>query len=127
MTVKTPKTKVDQREVLVDQRQALLDIQRTLSSALGLLVQASRETSDQEMLIRISLEYNQIKSVFDQVLNAQALTDDAVFTKATAAIRDQAQELKNVEEHINKIVADVGMAAKIAGYIAEAATGIAKL
>jgi len=98
-----------------------------IRSAEQLLVQASRATSDPATLTKISIEYNQLDSFLSQLLRAQAISDDAEFSNATAALKNQASMLDADEQDIKKIIDNVATAAKIVGYIAEAMTIIAKL
>jgi hypothetical protein len=109
------------------QKQTLLNTVSLIRSAEQLLIQASRASSDLATLIKINTEYSQLDSFLSQLLHAQAIGDDADFANATAALKAQAATLQAQEEEIKKIVTDVGIAAKIAGYIAQAATFIATL
>ena len=54
-------------------------------------------------------------------------TDDAVFTNATGALKQEAAAIKAEKDKLKKIADDVGKAAQVAGYIAQALTFIATL
>jgi gamma-glutamyl phosphate reductase len=120
-------TKNTPGQVLLTTKQILLTAVMSIRSAEQLLVQASRATSDPATLTKISIEYNQLDSFLSQLLRAQAISDDAEFNNATAALREQASILDAEEKDIKNIVNDVAIAAKIVGYITEAMTIIAKL
>jgi len=109
------------------QKQTLLDAVTAIRSAEQLLMQASRATSDPGTLTKISIEYNQLDSFLSQLLQAQAIADDASFVLATAALKRQATTLQADENDIKKIVADVNTAAQIVGYITQALALIAPL
>lgn len=109
------------------QRQTLLNAVSLLRAAEQLLVQAGRDTSDPTTLMKITNEYNQLDSYLSQLLHAQAIADDAAFASATAALKQQASTLQTEEDDIKKIVADVGTAAQIVGYIAQALSFVATL
>lgn len=108
-------------------KQTLLDTVGLLRSAEQLLLVASRATSDLGKLIKINMEYGQLDSFMSQLLHAQALADDADFARATAALKQQAAALQVEEADLAKVVADVGTAAKIAGYLAQAVSFLATL
>jgi len=57
----------------------------------------------------------------------QAIADDADFANATAALKRQTATLQAEEAYIKTIVVDVGKAAQIVGYIAQALSFIATL
>ena len=107
-------------------KQALLDAITQIRLAEQLLVQASRATSDPATLVKINTEYAHLDSYLSQLLHTLAIADDADFVKATRALKQQATALAAEEAQIKKVVADVGTAAKIAGYIAQAVAFIAK-
>jgi phosphoribosylcarboxyaminoimidazole (NCAIR) mutase len=109
------------------QKQTLLNAASLIRAAEQLLVQASRASSDPAKLMQINTEYTQLDSFLSQLLHAQAIADDADFASATAALKQQAATLQAEESDIKVIVADVGKAAQIAGYIAQALSLIATL
>lgn len=109
------------------QKQTLLNAVSLIRSAEQLLLQASRASSDPATLTKISIEYNQLDSFLSQIIHAQAIADDASFTAAVGALKQQATVLETEEADIKKIVTDVGTAAQIVGYLAQAATFIATL
>ena len=104
------------------QKQALLNAITQIRSAEQLLVQASRATSDAATLLKINTEYIHLDSYLSQLLHTLAIVDEADFLSATQALKKQATGLVAEEAQIKKIIADVGTEAKIAGYIAQAAT-----
>jgi hypothetical protein len=108
-------------------RQILLKAVTPIRSAEQLLVESSRATSDPAKLTKISLEYNHLDSFLTQLLHTQAIADDAAFTAATAALKQQATALQTKEEDIKKIVDDVHTATQIVGYMAQVLAFVEKL
>lgn len=102
-------------------RHNLNQIVSNIRSAEVLIVQASRQTSDAAKLIQLNTEYSALDSYLSQVLHTLALLDDSLFASATNALKQQAAILQQEEEDIKKIVDDIALAAKIAGYLAQAA------
>jgi len=109
------------------QKQSLLDAVGQIRSAEQLLLTQSRNTTDPATLIQLNTEYSHLDSYLSQILHAQAISDDAEFDNATAALKQQAATLSADEAAIKKIVGDVATAGKIAGYIAKALQIIASL
>ena len=60
-------------------------------------------------------------------MQAQVIADDATFQKAAAALKKEAATLDAQAKAISKIIADIGVAGKIAGYIAQAAAALGSL
>ena len=108
-------------------KQTLLNVVSLIRAAEQSLIQVSRASSDPLVIAKINTEYNQLDSFLSQVLHTQALTDDTIFTTSTAALKQQARTLQTEENDIKAIVTDVGIAAKIVGYLAQAASMIATL
>ena len=109
------------------QKQSLLDAIALLRLAEGLIVDASRDTDDPAVLIQLNTEFRYLDSFISQLLHAQAIADDATFASATTAISQQVSGLEAEEADIQKIVNDVSTAAKIVGYIAQAASILGRL
>ena len=98
-----------------------------IQSAMDQLQKAGDSTTDGGISDRITSVYNGLYSSLKKLLHAQATTDDAVFTKATGALKQEAAAIKAEEDKLKKIADDVGKAAQVAGYIAQALTFIATL
>jgi predicted negative regulator of RcsB-dependent stress response len=109
------------------QKQSLLDAVTQLRLAEQLLIQASRATSDIPTLMQINVEYSHLDSFLSQLLQAQAIADDTDFAHAISSLKQQGSILQTEEDDIKKVVADVGTAARIAGYLVQTASIIAKL
>ena len=109
------------------QKQTLLNAVSLIRAAEQALVTASRTSTDPNTSIQINTEYQHLDSLLGQLLQAQAIADDADFASAAAALQQQASALQTDETQIQKIVTDVGTAAKIAGYLAQAASFLATL
>jgi hypothetical protein len=102
-------------------RQNLAQIVSNIRAAQQLLLQAQRSIGDPATLMKINTEYQALDSYLSQVLNAQATSDDQLFQTATNALKGQASSLEQEEAHIKAIIGDVETAAKILGFIAQAA------
>lgn len=109
------------------QKQALADAVNSIRLAEKMLLDESRATSDVSRLIQINTEYTHLDSYMSQILHVQALTDDAEFGNAVAALQSQVSALHVEQQAITNIVADVEKAAKIVGYIARAAEALTVL
>jgi hypothetical protein len=108
-------------------RQYLNDIVANIRAAELLLVQASRQTSDLELLIKLHIEYSALDSYLSQVLHALALSDDAFFKTATDALKQQCGVLQQEAEDIGVTVPDFDLASEIARYLAQASQSAAML
>jgi hypothetical protein len=98
-----------------------------LSLLLTALLQASRATSDSTRLMQIANEMTGVQTLISQVAQAQAAADDVAFAQATAGLTSEATVLTGMETQITKIVADVGLAGQIVGYVVQALALVAKL
>jgi hypothetical protein len=108
-------------------KQSLLDAVAALRQAEMALKDASSSIEDDTLLLKITLEYNHLDSVLQQMVQAQAISDDSDFAAATASLKAQSDTLQADEDLIKKIVGDVDLAARIVGCIAQAITTIARL
>jgi hypothetical protein len=109
------------------QKQGLLDAVNQIRSAEQLLLQASRVTSDPATLIQINTEYAHMDSFLSQMLHAQALADDAEFSRAVTALKGQISTLSADEASMKKIIDDIATAGKVVAYIVKAIEIITKL
>jgi vacuolar-type H+-ATPase subunit H len=85
------------------------------------------KTADENKLKALATIYDHLTSTANTLIKMQTISDDAIFAKVTSALRAQANVLKADEALIQHIVTDAGKAGKIAGYLVQAATLIAKL
>lgn len=99
----------------------------SIRSAEDSLLDQGRQTTDPLVTTKISNEYSALDSVLTQLSHAQAIADDGLFQKAAAALQQEAVRLGAQAKAISGIIDDVGVAGKIAGYIAQAATALASL
>ncbi len=109
------------------QKQALLDAVAQIRSAEQVLIQSSRASADPATLMKINTEYSQLDSFLSQMLHAQATADDDDFDALATALQQQVATLQAEEAQMQAIVGDVGKAAQICGYVAEALVYVAKL
>ena len=98
-----------------------------IRSAEVLLTGQIRACNDVLLSIKLSHEYDNLDYQLSALLHAQNAVDDTVFASATAAIKSQTTVLKADADAIQKIVADVALAAKIVAGITRALAFIAKL
>jgi hypothetical protein len=109
------------------QKQTLLNVASLIRAAEQLLIEASRNSTDPNKSIQINSEYQHLDSLLSQIIQTQTISDDADFQSATSALQQQATALQAEQADIQKIVDDVGVAAKVAGYLAQAASFLAAL
>jgi hypothetical protein len=110
-----------------EQGKSLLDAVSEIRAAQDLLREASYAASDVAVLIKINTAYTHLDSVITQTLHAQTVTDDVLFAGAVDALKQEASRLAAEEAQVKSIIADVNKAAKIVGYIGQAAGLIAGL
>ena len=109
------------------QKQNLVNAVSLIRAAEQMFVEASRASTDANRSIQINTEYQHLDSLLSQLIQAQAIADDADFQSATAALKQQATALQAEQAQIQAIVNDVAIAAKIAGFLAQAASFLATL
>lgn len=90
----------------------------------GLMI-ASRQSTNQTVLLAINNEYQHLDSLLSQLFNAQAARDDVILDTASVALQAQARSLRNDEATIAKMIGDERLAAQIIGYVTRAATFLA--
>ena len=105
-----------------------------ISSSLSCLTQASNalhqlimNEPDLQKANALSDVSRKIDDLATALLQAKYAANDALFQQATVDLNNRANDLKAQEDKIKQIVADVGTAAQILGYIVQAATFIAAL
>lgn len=98
-----------------------------LSQLLRELLMASRATSEPVQLMKINSEYSAVRTCLDQAVQSQGAANDATFQQAIVVLKRQASVLEGMEKEICKIVSNAALAGRIAGYLAEAITLLAKL
>jgi hypothetical protein len=105
------------------------DDKQNISSAIANLRAAEQclddviaNTGDPDVLDELNAEYHALNDTITALVQAQTITDDAIFARSSQSLTLQAAALKAQEDHIKQTIADVGIAAKILGYIAQAVT-----
>ena len=106
-------------------KKTLLEAAVAIRAAQQIVLQASREASDALAAIRLNTEYQHLDSMLQQVLRTQAIDDDDDFEAAASVLKQQSSSLEAEKGHIDTIVKDVETAAKVSGYIVQAATLLA--
>ena len=112
---------------IATQKQGMLDAVTQLRLAEQALIVASRTMTDPAQLIQVNTEYSHLDSYVSQLLQTQAIADDATFTAATASLKAQATNLQTQEAGITTTIKDVATAAQIVSYITQAINIIAAL
>jgi predicted nucleic acid-binding Zn-ribbon protein len=110
-----------------DQKQCISSAIDNLRSAEQTLDDAIAATGDPAVLEELSQEYGMLDDTINQCNAALVAADDAAFAQATADLKAQAAALKAQEDHIHDIIQDVSIAAKVLGYIAQAAAFLVRL
>jgi hypothetical protein len=98
-----------------------------IRNAEDLLTAQVRSSTDALTAIKLTNEYNNLDSYLSELLHAQNAADDATFANATAALQSRLSGLEADEKAIETIIADVVIAGKVIGFIADAVKLIAKL
>ncbi|HVA14060.1 MAG TPA: hypothetical protein VNF99_12470 [Stellaceae bacterium] len=98
-----------------------------IRNAQNLLQQQINASSNTLTAIKLTNEYNSLDSSLSQLLHAQNIADDAIFSKMIETLKSQTGGLQADEAAIKGIISDVGTAAKVVGYITQALSFIAKL
>jgi hypothetical protein len=109
------------------QSQAIGQSIGAIRAAQNALLNQGRQTTDPLAAAKISNEYNALDSVLNQLVQAQAVSDDATFQKTVPALQQESTALDAQAKAISQIIGAVATAAQIAGYLAQAATAIASL
>jgi hypothetical protein len=84
------------------------------------LSSAGRATANPTPLIQINNEFMAVKRVMDYAVQAQAAANDILFKQATSVLNTQAGTLQGMAGQVDKIVSDVELAGRIAGYTTQA-------
>jgi predicted negative regulator of RcsB-dependent stress response len=84
-------------------------------------------TGDADRLEQLQSSYTVLNGMLTALLQAQTNLDDAAFEGATAKLKVTANQVKAQEALIQKAVADVALAAKVLGYVAQGVTFVMKL
>lgn len=84
-------------------------------------------TADAEDLSVLAGVYSQLTSFAMSLIQAQTTSDDLLFDKVKINLNAQATSLQASRDLIQHAIDDVATAAKIIGYLAQAAALIAKL
>ena len=98
-----------------------------IRNAQNLLQQQINASSNTLTAIKLTNEYNSLDSSLSQLLHAQNVVDDAIFSKAIEILKSQTGGLQADGTAIKGIISDVETATKVVGYITQAVGFIAKL
>lgn len=109
------------------QYQGVIDALASIRLAESALDDLLATASGSAQAHTLNIIYSQLNGAVTLLIQAQMTADDAIFTQASASLKAQAAVLQASEQALQKIVADVGHAAKIIDYIAKAAALIAAL
>lgn len=98
-----------------------------IRNAQNLISQQIDASSDMQVSVKLQNQYSSLDSCLSQLLHAQNVADDAIFSSAISALRSQTAGLQKDDLAVKKIIADVATANKVLGYISQAIGFIAKL
>jgi hypothetical protein len=107
--------------------QGVIDALACIRSAEAALDDLLATTAGSARLNALSSIYTQLHAVAALLIQAQLAADDSIFEHATASLKAQTAALKASEDALKKIVADIGLAGKIIGYIVQAGALITAL
>jgi ABC-type phosphate transport system auxiliary subunit len=91
-----------------------------IRNAEDVLTDQIRSSTDALNAIKLTNEYNNLDSYLSELLHAQNAADDVTFANATQALQSRLSGLEADEKAIRSIIADVVIAGKVIGYIADA-------
>lgn len=98
-----------------------------IRDAQHLLTQEINVTAGLMTGIRLNHEYQKFDSCVSQLLHAQNVTDDAIFSQMIATMKPQTTRLQADEKTVKGLISDVETANEIVGCITRALGFIAKL
>lgn len=110
-----------------DQKQGLGDAVDQIRAAQKALQKASEVATDADKAEEINTTYQKLQKLLSHVLQAEEAEDDEAFTDAKNAFSEETAVLQADQASIQAFVDDVAMAGKIAGYLAQAASFLAKI
>ena len=110
-----------------DQKSCIASAVLAIRNAQNLIHQQINASSDVQVSIKLQNQYSGLDSCLSQLLHAQNVADDAIFSGAIAVLKSQTAGLQKDDVTIKKIIADVATADKVLGYISQALGFIAKL
>ena len=110
-----------------DQRSDIKDAILAIRDAQHLLTQEINVTSDLMTGIRLNHEYQNLDSCVSQLLHAQNVADDTIFSQMLAAITPQTKRLQADENTIKGLISNVATADEVVGCITKALSFIVKL
>jgi predicted nucleic acid-binding Zn-ribbon protein len=109
------------------QQQSITSAIAQIKAAEDALQTAINNTGDPDALNALQQQYQVLNTRNNLLLQAQVAADDATYTTITTTLKTEAATVQAQEAKIKQLIADVATAAKIIGYIAQAASLIAKL
>lgn len=109
------------------QKQGVSDAISNIRNAQIALSIQGRQLNDNAIVAKIATEYQVLDTALSQLLQAQMVTDDAVFAQAKTQLNKEAGSLQIQAAAIAGIVSDAKLAAEIAGYIALAAGALERI
>lgn len=110
-----------------DQKSCITSAVLAIRNAQNLISKQITESSDVQVSINLQNQYNNLDSCLSQLLHAQNVADDAIFSSAIAVLQSQTAGLQKDDIAVKKIIADVATADKVLDYISQALGFIAKL
>ncbi len=111
----------------LNQQTSVTNAINAIRDAENLLTQQIQSTGDTLKAIKLTHEYNNLDSYLSELLHAQNASDDVSFTNAVQALQTRISGLQADQKRMKAIISDVGIAAKVVGYITQALAFIGKL
>jgi prophage DNA circulation protein len=110
-----------------DQKQSLGDAISQISAAEKALQKASEVATDADKADKINDMYQKLQALLTHVLQAEEAADDDAFNAAKGLFSQETKVLQADQASIQAFVDDVAVAGEIAGYLAQAASYLAKI
>ncbi len=110
-----------------DQKQSLGGAIDQIRAAQKALQKASEVATDADKADTINDTYQKLQTLLTHVLQAEEAADDDAFTAAKNAFSQETAVLEADQARIQAFVDDVALAGQIAGYLAQAASYLAKI
>jgi hypothetical protein len=98
-----------------------------LSTALTMILQQARMSTDDTKLLQLNNEYHALQALLNQATRAELAANDAIFDRSTQSFKAQARALEGMADHIKLIISDVKIASEVAGYIVQVLALVATL
>ncbi len=110
-----------------DQKQSLGEAIDRIRAAQTALQKASEVAQDADKADKINGMYQKLQTLLTHALQAEEAADDDAFNAAKSVFSQETGVLQADQASIQAFVDDVAVAGQIAGYLAQAASFLAKI